>query len=164
MNILFYTLIFNHIRYGIICYARTYKSYLNPLNILINRALRCINFYKRFDKKPSLLYYDQKILKLDDIFTLELGKFCFSFYNNLLPEAFNDIYTKTSFIHSHNTRNSNITFYLSNQNNKAGFNSLNYLGAKVWNSIPNDIKEVKRLECFKHKYKSYLLTNYQENN
>ena len=51
LNILLNSLVINHIKYGILCYGRASKTSLNPLNVLLNRALRCINFLGKFDKK-----------------------------------------------------------------------------------------------------------------
>ena len=102
-----------------------------PLNVLLNRALRCINYLGRRDKKTSLIYLDENILKIENMFKLELGKFCFKFDNNLLPTFFNNYFTDLHSIHSHNTRNSTNRFFLNTQNNKAGYTTINYLGAKL---------------------------------
>ena len=36
--------------------------------------------------------------------------------------------------------------------------SFSYVGAKVWNDIPNDIRNAESTHPFKHKMKSYLLS------
>ena len=95
------------------------------------------------------------------MFKLELGKFCFKFDNNLLATAFNNYFTDLHSIHSHNTTNSTNRFFLNTQNNKAGYTTINYLGAKLWNNIPNKIKESKTISTFTKNYKKYLLENYQ---
>ena len=163
LNILFHSIICSHIKYGIICYARAYKTTLNPLTILLNRALRCINFISKLDKKnTSILYYEQQTLELKDIFKLELAKFCFKFYNNLLPEPFNNLFTNTSSIHSYPTRSSIGTFHRSKQRKKAGFTTLRNLGAQLWNQIPISIRNKNSINTFKFNYKQYLLDNYQK--
>ena len=35
--------------------------------------------------------------------------------------------------------------------------SFSYVGAKIWNKIPNDIRNVESTHFFKHKMKTYLL-------
>ena len=112
LKLLLHSLIISHIKYAIICYGRTNKTTLAPLNVLLNRALRCINYLGRRDKKTSLIYFDKNILKIEDIFKLELGKFCFKFCKNVLPTAFNNYFTNLQSIHSHNTRNSANRFFL----------------------------------------------------
>ena len=36
-------------------------------------------------------------------------------------------------------------------------NSFSYVGAKIWNDIPNDIRNMESTHLFKHKMKTYLL-------
>ena len=105
LKLIFHTLLMSHLKYGILNYARANKTALNPLNILLNRALRCLNFLGRRDKKMSKIYFEERILKIEDNFKLELGKFCFKYNNNLLPNAFNEIFTNISAVHQYNTRN-----------------------------------------------------------
>ena len=99
LKLLLHSLIISHIKYAIICYGRTNKTTMAPLNVLLNRALRCINYLGRRDKKTSLIYLDENILKIENMFKLELGKFCFKFDNNLLATAFNNYFTDLHSIH-----------------------------------------------------------------
>ena len=111
LNLLLHSLIISHLKYGIICYGRANSTALKPLNILLNRALRCINFLGRRDKKTSQIYFEQKILKIQDMFKLELAKFCFKFHNKLLPNQLLTVFTNISSVHNYNTMNSNINFF-----------------------------------------------------
>ena len=42
-----------------------------------------------------------------------------------------------------------------------GYKSFRYYGAKLWNSVPNDIRLAKSKNFFKVKYKRYVLSNYE---
>jgi len=53
------------------------------------------------------LFRDSKFLKFVDIYSLHLGKFMYSYNNNLLPPAFTNFLLRTNQVHSHNTRGSN---------------------------------------------------------
>jgi hypothetical protein len=157
------SLFISHLRYGILCYGRTCETYFKPLEILYNRALRCINFYRRQDKTTSLLYYDEKLLNFKDMLKLELAKFCYKFNNKMLPKPFQNIFTPIADIHNYNTRNSHNNFYSQSQNKKIGFNSLAYRGTTTWKDIPNDIKQEKSIGQFSYKFKNYLINKYSEN-
>ena len=98
------------------------------------------------------------------MFNLEIGKFCFKFNNALLPETFSGLFIDVTFIHSHNTRNSQNRFYRSQYLKKPGFSTLNYLGPQSWNNIPNNIKNITSFYNFKTSYKNYLLQKYQDEN
>lgn len=135
-----HALIISHLNYGILSYGRASKTALKPLNVLFNQAIRCINFLKRTDKSNSKLYLDEGLLSLDKMFKLELGKFCYKFHNNILPKSFDKLFTHVSEIHSHYTRNSKNRMYLKSQNKHSGLKTLSQMGAKFWNSIPNNLK------------------------
>ena len=47
------------------------------------------------------------ILKLEDIYSLHLGKFMFSFKNNSVPSSFSRSILRTNQVHGYNTRSSN---------------------------------------------------------
>lgn len=160
LNLLIHSLIISHLKYGIICYARADKTSLQPLKVLFNNALRCVNFIKRKDrKKLKDLYSQHKMLTLDKMFNLELGKFCYKFFNGSLPNSFKSIFTKISKIHRHNTRNLNKRLYIKKQKNKSGLKTLSYQASKFWNELPNEIKNKKSIHTFSKSLKKYLLLN-----
>ena len=153
------SLFITHLKYGILCYGRANKTNLKPLNILFNRALRCINFYKQKEIRVSQLYTDQQVLTLDNMFTLEIAKFSYKFKNNKLPSSFDHIFTETSAIHNHNTRTSN-NFFQNRQLRQFGFNSVTHIGTKIWNKIPTQIQSQKNYSLFCSKFKKHLLQNH----
>ena len=62
-----------------------------------NHITRLISFTKIKDKvNLKRFYFSFNILKLEDIFKLEIGKFMYLQYNNLLPEVFADYFTLVS--------------------------------------------------------------------
>ena len=95
------------------------------------------------------------------MFKLELAKFCFKFHNKFLPNQLLSIFTNVSSVHNYNTRSSNINFFRNKQNNKAGFTTLNSLGAKLWNEIPEEIRSSNSIYIFSNNFKNYLLKEYQ---
>ena len=154
------SLLISSIKYGILCYGRASKKNLKQIKILFNRALRCINFFKRQDKRTLQIYFDQRLLNFDDMFRLELGKFCYKFNNNLLPNSFNSFLTDIPDIHSYNTRNSKNNYYINRQNKKTGCTTINYLGPKLWRNIPFHVKNQESLFLFSLNFKRHLLNKY----
>ena len=161
LKLIFYSLLFSHINYGILNYGRANKTALKHLSVLMNRALRCMNFLGRRDKQTKSIYYDEKILQLHDLFKLELGKFCFKFSKDLLPNSLNQILTNVAEVHPYDTRNSRKNFHRKKQSKGPGYTKIEYLGSKLWNDIPNEIKNSNSIHTFGRKYKFYLLQNYQ---
>ena len=156
LNKLLHSLIISHVKYGIICYGRANKTSLKPIKILYNQAIRCINFLKRTDKNLKQLYLDQKVLSLENIFKLEVGKFCFKYKRDLLPNSFSNFFTEIGKIHNHRTRNFKNKLYLKKQNKKAGILTLAHTGAKLWNSFPTSLQNHNNFHSFCKNLKIYL--------
>ena len=87
----------------------------------------------------------------------------FDYSNRLLPTIFRGTWQKNSDIHTHTTRNKN-NFYIVNFNkNYLNKNYLNkfplYHFPKVWNSLPESIKEINSRTLFARKLYDYLIKN-----
>ena len=85
----------------------------------------------------------------------------FKCMNTLAPRYLSSMFTVTSAVHSHNTRNCDklqipkCRISLSQQ-------AFNYRAVSSWNSLPNNIRELKSLKHFKFTLKSHLLTNWKQ--
>ena len=95
--ILLHSLFISHLRYGIICWGRD-TSKTKPLQTMLNKAMRCIYFRGPRENTDNLLKQN-KILQIKDMFKLEIGKFMFSYSQNLLPPAFENFFTNIQNTH-----------------------------------------------------------------
>ena len=88
--------------------------------------------------------------------------FIYKYINSQLPNnIFDAFFTLTTSIHDYKTRHhSNLRPAL--HNTKASSFCIRVQGPKIWNSIPQDIKDCKLLNPFKYKLKNYLLATYQK--
>ena len=84
--------------------------HLRRLVLLQNRIVRVIS-KKGFDAHTEPLFKNLMILKLEDIYSLHLGKFKFSFKNTSIPSSFSRSILRTNQFHGYNTRSSN-RFYI----------------------------------------------------
>jgi len=98
-----------------------------------------MNFKFIRDKvKKCTLYKSMKILKVKDIYELEIAKFMHSFHNNLLPANFENYFQTVSNHHNHYTTSiAKNNFYLkrTNSNTRCGQQCFSYSGVKIWNKI-----------------------------
>jgi len=87
-----------------------------------NNILRIKNFKFIRDKvKLCTLYKSIKILKVKDIYELEIAMPMHSFHNNLLPENFENYFQSSSNYHDHYTRSiAKNNFYLKRTNTRCG--------------------------------------------
>jgi len=89
------------------------------------------------------LYFEHKILKLNDIFKLETNKFVHKLINKKLPGYFQNYLQNATKIHCYSTTfatKSNIVLFRFITNRTQ--NSLKFQGAKIWNSISPKIRNL----------------------
>ena len=157
--LLFNSLFLSYIQYGIICWGRAKITAKKPISILYNKALRCINF-SDFRDSSTPLYIHYNLLKLDDIFNLEICKFMFKWSKGTLPTIFNKYFVHINTIHNYQTRTSRQNFYISKKLTRTGMCTLNYLGARLWREVPNALKEKSFCATFSYHMKRHLLNQY----
>ena len=128
--------------------------------MLQKRAVRLMNFAQpRIHAIPyfvssnimpiSMLYF-----KLSSILMLDVS-------NNSAPPSLSDMFTPTDQVHKYNTRSSSSSnFYRSYSRLNHHKNSFASNGAKIWNSIPADLKKLPK-RTFKTKIHNLLFLNIQ---
>ena len=157
--LILHSLFLSRINYGILCWGRTKKSILKPISILLNRALRCINFVNR-RQTINPLYFKEHILKLDDIFKLEVSKFMYRYNKGTLPSNFSKHFQNTHITHTYNTRHNNNNLFLRRKHTRKGMEGLNFLGVRLWCEVPDSIKIKSNCYSFSKSFKSHLLDKY----
>ena len=101
-------------------------------------------------------YSKLDILKVDELFFLEISKFMYRHNKQLLPATFDQYFAPVE--HRHNTRlNANNALTIPSLRTNIGKQSLKFSGAKVWNQIPRDIKEASTLDNFSLRMKAFII-------
>ena len=134
----YHALIHSYLRYGILIWGNASQSVLDPLQILLNKAIRIMVFapYGNVDLNPAYDYL--KVLNVPKTYLLETGKFHYKFEKNLLPTQIGN-YFKTSadeiIQHDYNLRscsgNKPARFI---SRSKSGEKSIQFKGSQVWKS------------------------------
>ena len=155
----YYALIHSYLRYGITAWGNASKSVLQPLRTLANRAVRIITFAPFGNIDVDSIYKYLNIPKLNDIFELETGKFIYKFQNGLLPTK--DIANhfelrNANVVHSYNLRDRGIKMKTISFKSTHGEKSIQCRGAKIWNTLPEEIRSSASINIFKTQYKPYL--------
>ena len=103
-----------------------------------------------------------EILKLPELVIHQNALFMYNFFNNNLPELFNNFFFPVTQKHNYNTRHASRSSYsLPRIRTNYGKFNIRFSGAKVWNDIDDEIKKLK-LSKFKKRMKNVLLSNYIE--
>ena len=79
------------------------KTYSNSVTVGMNDILRAFNFSSTYQNVNNL-YNNFKLLKLQNIYRLELAKFLYKLEHNELPKSFNNNFGKITTNHKHGTR------------------------------------------------------------
>ena len=156
---LYYSIVYPHILYGIIMWGSSYTSHLNNLQLIQNKAVRAICSLN-WREHVTPCFHRLKILKIKDAAKMEIAKFVHQSVNHSLSMYFQYYFRKVSMTHKRCTRSSSsdklsIPLYLTNRAQR----SIKYQGSKTLNSIPAVIRCLK-LKQFSQKYRVQLLTSY----
>ena len=129
---LYYSLIYLFLTYGIQVWGLTYPTYLKPVTTLQKRVVRIMTFSDPRSHSEPLLK-SLRLLKFSDIIHLEILSFVYQWYHKLSPSCFVNYFNPVSSIHSYNTRQSQIDnlFVKSVDTTQYGIRSLSYTGPKL---------------------------------
>ena len=130
--------------YIILFSTLTYNMAFFSGDLLLKPILAKLKCYKtikvigggKWRDRATPFYKKLKILKIVDVYKLETAIFWYKHSNNKLPAGVNNLFQETSQVHTKCTRTANqndyfIPFYRTNRLQ----NSIQYHGAKLWNSI-----------------------------
>ncbi len=152
----YHSLFNSHLQYAILCWGFANSTNLHRLQVIQNRALRNMSKCPRFFRLDNF-YLNYRILKVKDLYDLEIAKFMHQHHNSSLPVCFQNYF---SVAYLRTTRNSsnlnyNTPFYRSNR----GQRSIKYYGPKVWNSLPITFRTLSK-QNFKKRCRNHFLAKY----
>ena len=155
---LYYTMVHPFLHYGCVLWGAASKKILNPLRISQKKAIRAVCKAK-YNASTNQLFKAQHILKLDDIYSLEVSKFMYKITNKLVPQKLEDYFITNINIHKYNTRHSKDYHFHETKNNLA-FKCLLYSGPRNWFHLQPNIKNSSTVNCFIKKVKKHIFDNY----
>ena len=149
--------------YGISVWGLTYPTSLTAyLYFKIIIALKIITFEDL--TSSSLPLFDSLcILQLNDTFKLQISSFVYECVYNLAPMYFRNYFTSIDSVHNIGTRQSSKgdLYAVRCNTTQYGLRSIHYSGVRLWNSVPNEIRDSHSLSSSRHKLKDYYLSIYK---
>ena len=152
---LYYSLVYPYLHYCTITWGSTCPSNLNRLVLLQKRALRFIN-KDTFDEHSDPIFKDLKLLRLDQIYLSQVGKFVYLYKSGLLPEYFSIFFPLINEVHGYNTRSAKLYCIPLCRTNIRQF-SIKYQGTKFFNTPSFDIRHCSSVSSFNSQLRKYLL-------
>jgi hypothetical protein len=103
LKTLYYSLVYPHITYGIILWGSTYNIHVNKLYVMQKRIIRTM-LRTDYNEHSHPLFHQLQLLKLQDIYEIEIAKVMYKYNNHNLPNPLLNNFVDTQFIHGHQTR------------------------------------------------------------
>ena len=141
---IYYSLVYSHLQYAIICWGNCFKKLIHRLQVKQNLIVKimCNSTCRKINLKP--LFKNLQFLKLSGIFELETAKFMLKLHLNKLPDFCGDHlknFIKVSSIHTYCTRRAiSNNYYVPKTFSCNTDRSIKVSGAKIWNNLPNYLK------------------------
>ena len=137
------------------------STHIDKLFKLQKRALRiCAGTSFLSHTKP--LFHDFRALNIYDLNKLQTGLFMYRLHNDMLPSHITSLFSKPSSHHSHHTRSSQTYTASSATISNLRRHSILYSGPKLWNTLSLSLINKPSVDSFKHSYKRYLVSVYEE--
>ena len=137
---------------------------LKALNTAHNNAVRAIVCSTR-EQPLTPIFRVLNLLKLVDVYYLNLGIFAYSSLTDRCPDFFKDYLTNGSVPAPHCTRSnsssSNSTIFYSLPKRQKTLNSVLIASKALWNKIPDSVKCSPSLGTFKIALKKWLMKDYK---
>ena len=155
----YHSLFNSHLQYAILCWGSASITSLSCLQVLQNRAIRNMTKSPRFFRLDNQ-YLNLRVLKVRDLYNLEIAKFMHSHFHNALPQCFVSFFREIRGLNHHDTRSSRRRNYEVHACRiTRGQRSIRCYGPKIWNEILLENKDLSKNK-FKKYYKNAILSEY----
>ena len=132
LTLLYHGIFSPFLSYGLSVWGLTYPSLLEPITVLQKKILKIMSF-SEINASSGPLFDRLQILKLNDMFQLQVVSFVCECTNNIAPAYFGNYFTKINTIHGINTRQSmkNDLYAVSCNTTQYGLRSIHYSGVRL---------------------------------
>ena len=154
---LYYSFIYPYLHYGILAWGNTFKTTLDPIVKIQNRAIRTISSAPR-DASPDPLFNGLKLLNLEKIYVLNVLVFMHKYHHRKLPDVFGNMFIRNSSIHAHFTRQCDL-FHSPKWRLEIVRRSIRVQGVILCNLLSDKIDYVCSPASYKCQMKKFLLYN-----
>ena len=161
IKLLYHAIFSPFLYYGIVVWGVASECFMNPVSVQQKKVIRAITFNDSFSPSEPL-FLKLGLLKLDDIFKLQLASFVYACINRLAPPVFDNYFNYISNIHDHYTRQAaRGDIFIERRNTmQYGIKTVRYAGTQLWNSIPIEIRRSPFISTFRSNFLKFLLSGY----
>ena len=143
-----YHALFNsHLQYAILCWGNTNSTNLHRIQVLQNRAIRHMARAPRYYRLDNY-YLNYRILKVNDLYDLEISKFMHGHFNNHIPCIFRKFFNLS--INRRTRFSSNQSYSIPFYRSARGHRSIQFYSPKVWKTLLVSFHNLSKIEMKKH--------------
>ena len=184
LRTIYYSLVYSHLNYGIHVWGSACKTDLEKILILQKKAVRAMTgnrWYQTHGNPGPLtpsdpLFKSLGILKVGDIYKLNVGKFVYSSLSHLSPPLFwnwfsinnekatrsNTIISQTNYFDIGTSKQS-LTLHRKPYNKDSyGAKMIQVIGPVLWNEFPGYVRDSDSKVIFKKTLIKLYLSNYKD--
>ena len=152
---LYFSLIYLHLSYGVLIWGSANITNMKKLVTMQKKAIRILANAK-YNDHTNQLFWNLKLLKLEDIYKVEVAKLIYKFNTNNLPRPLRKIFLPNNKVHQRQTRQSD-NLHIRKCRTKLASQHITCKGPQIWNNLPN---EIKTLTCITLKRFAYTVAKY----
>ena len=154
---LYSSFVYPHFTYCLSVWGNTCKTYLKPLVLLQDRAIRLISGVKK-DHDVSILFDKYKLLPFHKIYMYSVQCFNFKFHHSILPEIFKTFFIRNSDVHQRDTKSKDL-LHVPICRSESRSISMSFSGVRCYNYFYSLLNLGSTLNQYKINLKIYLCTN-----
>ena len=163
-TLLFYCFVIQKENFEIDHIPQNLKVIHTTLNKIIRAIFRLPKYNKQNDTYTSTtpLYKKLGVLKVHTLYYYHLILLCHEyFYNEKFPEKIGAKFIRRENVTNKSTRAHNLDLYYNVPRLTNTYKKPTLAGTKLWNLLPQEIRNIKGKKKFKTILKQYLIENYQ---
>ncbi len=119
------------------------------------QKIRCIT-NSAYNEHTDPLFKNLNILKLKQLYHLNIARFMYKAFNKELPSQVANLYKPNMNVHNHNTKQ-NRNAHIRYRRTQLASKQVNHKGPEIWQNLLNDIKISKKLKTLTKSNNKYLL-------
>ena len=151
----------SHLSYSILAWGNASKNVLKKTTLLQKRALRTINKSK-YNSHTDPLYVKSDLLKLSDMYILNVCHFMHDYSSQKLPKSFQNCYKLNCEVHQERLTRQSSLFHISKSENEFASKLSVFIYPKIWNEHASQYSDATKT-TLKQNIKSSMLAKYPRN-
>ncbi|MFZ2539889.1 MAG: reverse transcriptase family protein, partial [Oscillospiraceae bacterium] len=157
-KMLYMTLIEPYLNYCNLVWCSPDPTLMLNKNFKIQKKYCRLMTFSKFTAPSKALFTQLKLLSIFDIYRQQLATYMYKIINHLVPTLDHQLVRTGSSFHNYNTRTKD-KLRKPFCRTKMRQNTLCYQGPKLWNQLPEFIKNAPSCNIFKSKMKSFLVAS-----